>query len=79
MSYNPPKVPGYDDVTGEPLVRREDDNVRTLQRRLEQYRELTAPLRKYYQDRNLLTSVAGETSDMIFEKLTKLLCRSQLE
>lgn len=79
MSYNPPKVPGYDDVTGEPLVRREDDNVSTLQRRLEQYRELTAPLKRYYQDRNLLTSVAGETSDTIFEKLTELLCRSQSE
>jgi adenylate kinases len=37
LSYNPPRVPGLDDVTGEKLVQREDDKPETVRRRLEAY------------------------------------------
>jgi adenylate kinase len=37
MNYNPPKVEGKDDVTGEPLIQREDDKEETVRRRLEVY------------------------------------------
>lgn len=47
--YNPPKVAEIDDVTGEPLIQREDDKEETVRYRLSVYEEQTAPLKKYYQ------------------------------
>ncbi len=46
--FNPPKVEGRDDVTGEPLVQRDDDREETVRRRLEVYRAQTRPLVDYY-------------------------------
>lgn len=46
--FNPPKTEGKDDVTGEDLVQRDDDREETVRRRLEVYREQTAPLVDYY-------------------------------
>jgi adenylate kinase len=46
--YEPPKVAGYDDVTGEPLVQREDDKEETVRNRLLIYRDQTKPLITYY-------------------------------
>jgi adenylate kinase len=48
VRFNPPKVEGKDDVTGEPLVQREDDREETVRRRLEVYRKQTRPLVEYY-------------------------------
>merc|ERR1711988_1653755 len=42
--FHPPRVPGKDDVSGEALVRRNDDNPEVLKKRLEQYHSLTKPL-----------------------------------
>ena len=50
VDFNPPKTPGVDDVTGEPLVQRADDNEATVRKRIETYHEQTAPLVKYYLD-----------------------------
>ncbi len=47
--YNPPKVADKDDVTGEPLIQRKDDNEETVRYRLDVYEEQTAPLISYYQ------------------------------
>lgn len=47
--FNPPKVDGKDDVTGEPLVQRDDDREETIRRRLRVYQEQTRPLVGYYQ------------------------------
>lgn len=46
--YNPPKVDGKDDVTGEDLVQRDDDHEDTVRKRLEVYHEQTEPLIAYY-------------------------------
>ena len=46
--YNPPKVEGKDDVTGEDLVQRDDDQEDTVRERLRIYHEQTEPLIKYY-------------------------------
>ena len=46
--YNPPKVPDRDDVTGEPLIQREDDREDTVRKRLAVYHEQTEPLIAYY-------------------------------
>lgn len=48
VTYNPPKKQGVDDVTGEPLVQREDDSEETVKNRLAVYHEQTEPLVKYY-------------------------------
>ena len=46
--YNPPKTPGLDDETGEPLVQRNDDKEETVRKRLAVYHEQTEPLIDYY-------------------------------
>ena len=48
--YNPPKVEGKDDVTGEDLVQRDDDKEEVVLDRLKVYHSQTAPLIDYYQD-----------------------------
>jgi adenylate kinase len=48
VEFNPPKTPGRDDVTGEPLVQRPDDNQATVQKRIETYHGQTKPLVDYY-------------------------------
>ena len=49
VRYNPPKVPGKDDVTGEPLVQRDDDREEVVRKRLAVYHEQTEPLIAYYE------------------------------
>ncbi|HEY0295879.1 MAG TPA: adenylate kinase [Bordetella sp.] len=46
--FNPPKVEGKDDVTGEPLVQRDDDREETVRNRLSVYQQQTRPLVDYY-------------------------------
>jgi adenylate kinase len=48
VKYNAPKVEGRDDVTGEPLIQREDDKEETVRKRLEVYSAQTRPLVEYY-------------------------------
>ena len=48
VKFNPPKREGRDDVTGEPLVQRDDDREETVRNRLEVYRKQTLPLAGYY-------------------------------
>jgi adenylate kinase len=50
VKFNPPKVQGQDDVTGEALVQREDDKEATVKKRLEVYSQQTRPLVDYYQN-----------------------------
>jgi adenylate kinase len=48
VKFNPPKVAGKDDVTGEPLIQRDDDKEETVKKRLEVYSAQTRPLVEYY-------------------------------
>jgi len=48
VRFNPPKIEGVDDVTGEPLVQRDDDKEDTVRQRLSVYRKQTRPLVDYY-------------------------------
>ncbi len=48
VKFNPPKVAGVDDVTGDPLIQREDDKEETVKKRLEVYAAQTRPLVAYY-------------------------------
>ncbi|MBB3107284.1 adenylate kinase [Psychrobacter luti] len=51
IDHNPPKVDGIDDVTGEPLIQREDDKESTIRDRLATYHEQTSTLVGFYQDK----------------------------
>ncbi|KAJ2716956.1 adenylate kinase [Coemansia spiralis] len=55
--FNPPKKPMTDDVTGEPLIQRSDDNEDTLTKRLATYHKQTAPVAAYYSGRGILKRV----------------------
>ena len=48
VKFNPPKVEGRDDVTGEPLIQRDDDKEETVLKRLAVYQSQTRPLVDYY-------------------------------
>ncbi|MBU6503223.1 MAG: adenylate kinase [Burkholderiaceae bacterium] len=48
VRFNPPRVPGKDDLTGEPLIQRDDDKEETVKKRLEVYSAQTRPLVDYY-------------------------------
>ena len=48
VKFNPPKVAGKDDVTGEPLIQRDDDKEDTVRKRLQVYQDQTRPLVDYY-------------------------------
>jgi adenylate kinase len=62
IEYNPPKVEGIDDETGEPLIQRADDKEETVRNRLAVYHEQTKPLVNYYSapEQNVkFSSIAG--------------------
>ena len=50
VRFNPPAAEGLDDITGEPLVQRDDDREATVRHRLEIYHEQTAPIVEYYRE-----------------------------
>ncbi len=68
ITFNPPKTPGLDDVTGEPLVQRDDDREETVKRRLAVYRRQTRPLVDYYAN----WAASGAANAPIYRKLSGL-------
>jgi adenylate kinase len=50
LKFNPPRVAGQDDITGEPLIQRDDDKEETVRKRLQVYQSQTRPLVAYYSD-----------------------------
>jgi len=73
--YAPPKVPGRDDMTGEPLIQRKDDNADTLKARLAAFHAQTTPVINYYKDRVVELSAErpqDQVSAQIRDALNKL-------
>ena len=77
IEYNPPKVDGIDDITGEALIQRDDDKEETVRKRLSIYHEQTKPLVGYYSAANRqvkFNSIAGVgTVDEITNKVFAIL------
>jgi len=70
--FHPPKVSGKDDVTGEPLVQRSDDNEATLKKRLDAYHQQTKPLVGYYLNQGILTTIdASQKEDLVYSFIKK--------
>jgi adenylate kinase len=63
VEFDPPKVPDLCDVCGGRLFQRDDDDEETVRRRLEVYRESTAPLLKFYSDRGLLREIDADAPE----------------
>ncbi|XP_072260319.1 GTP:AMP phosphotransferase AK3, mitochondrial [Pyxicephalus adspersus] len=64
--FNPPKVSGIDDITGEPLVQRDDDKPETVTKRLKGYEALTRPVLQYYQNKGVLQTFSGTETNKIW-------------
>ena len=62
IEFNPPKIEGKDDITGEKLVQREDDKEEIVESRLKTYYELTEPLVGFYKKEGLLKEIDGTGS-----------------
>lgn len=67
--FNAPRTPGRDDITGEPLTQREDDNLEVYSRRLQRFKETSEPLLEHYAKKGVLVEVDGMSSDEISPKL----------
>ena len=62
IEYNPPKIKNKDDVTGENLIIRLDDQEETVRKRLEVYRQQTAPLINFYYKLSILKEIDADGS-----------------
>lgn len=72
--YNPPKVEGRDDETGEELIQRDDDKEEAIINRLQVYQKSTAPLIEYYRQKGLLVDIdASKSPDEVLQSLLKVL------
>lgn len=70
IKFNPPKVEGKDDVTGEPLIQRDDDKEESIKHRLEVYNKDTFHLIDYYTKNKMIINIEsgnGQTPQQIFE------------
>jgi adenylate kinase len=67
--FNAPRVPGRDDVTGEALVRRPDDDPDVYRARVRKFEEAAGPLVDHYARQGVLWEVEGMSSDEITPKL----------
>jgi adenylate kinase len=65
VMFNPPKVAGKDDVTGEDLIQRDDDQEATVKKRLDVYHEQTEPLIEYYSK----WAASGEANAPAYHKI----------
>lgn len=78
--YNPPKVRGFDDETGEPLEQREDDKPEVVQRRLDHYHSMLEPLIGFYSTlpNCRVMKFSGSESDVIYPKVLEFLGKELL-
>ncbi|CAG7822593.1 unnamed protein product [Allacma fusca] len=73
LDYNPPKVTGKDDVTGEALTQREDDKPESVKKRLEIYQSVMDPILEYYKNKQVLQVFSGTESNVIYPQVKRFL------
>ncbi|KAF7359166.1 adenylate kinase [Mycena sanguinolenta] len=75
--FHPPKKAMVDDVTGEPLIQRSDDNVETLTKRLGAFHSQTGPVVDYYKAKGLWHGIdAAQSPPVVWENLRKIFVES---
>jgi len=60
---------GKDDMTGEPLVQREDDKPEVVQKRLQEYMAKTEPVLQFYREIKILKNFYGNTTDQMWPEI----------
>ena len=70
VTFNPPKVDGKDDVTGEALIQRDDDKEETVRKRLQVYNDQTRPLVEYYSTWATQSSTADKVKAPAYRKVS---------
>lgn len=71
--FQPPRQPMTDDVTGEPLIRRSDDNADALKKRLVSYHKQTSPLVEYYSKQGILRRVdASKSPETVYSHILSI-------
>ncbi|KAH9057026.1 adenylate kinase [Lactarius deliciosus] len=74
--FNPPKKPMTDDVSGEPLIQRSDDNVEALTKRLGVFHAQTAPVVEYYKKKGLWHGIdAAQSPPVVWDNLRKVFAK----
>jgi adenylate kinase len=69
-TFNPPKKPMTDDVTGEPLIQRSDDNAEALKKRLDTYHKQTSPVVDYYRKTGIWKAIdASQEPGQVWKSL----------
>ncbi|XP_021478335.1 GTP:AMP phosphotransferase AK3, mitochondrial [Oncorhynchus mykiss] len=75
IDFNPPKISGLDDVTGEPLIQRDDDTPETITRRLRSYEKQTQPVLEYYRSKGMLETFSGTETNKIWPHIQAFLSK----
>ncbi|KAF5386855.1 hypothetical protein D9615_001983 [Tricholomella constricta] len=76
--FSPPKKPMVDDVSGEPLIQRSDDNVETLRKRLGAFHSQTGPVVEYYRSKGLWHGIdAAQSPSVVWDHLRKVFVGKQ--
>ncbi|MEN9862308.1 MAG: hypothetical protein RLZZ601_72 [Pseudomonadota bacterium] len=70
VTFNPPKVDGKDDVTGEALIQRDDDKEETVRKRLQVYNDQTRPLVEYYSTWATQSNAADKVKAPAYRKVS---------
>lgn len=73
MRFNPSRVQGVDDVTGEPLIQHEDDKPEALVARLRHYKDMTKPIIDLYRAKGILHMFSDTETDRIWPHISSLL------
>jgi adenylate kinase len=77
-SFSPPKKSMKDDVTGEPLIQRSDDNVEALTKRLGVFHTQTSPVVDYYKKKGLWHGIdAAQSPSVVWDNLRKVFTQQQ--
>ncbi|KAJ7986879.1 hypothetical protein DPEC_G00332980 [Dallia pectoralis] len=75
IDFNPPKIAGIDDITGEPLTQRDDDTPETVNKRLRAYEYQTQPVLEYYRSKGLLETFTGTETNEIWPHVQAFLSK----
>ncbi|NXE69545.1 KAD4 kinase, partial [Calcarius ornatus] len=73
MDFNPPQSQGVDDLTGEPLVQRDEDRPEAVAARLRKYKDAAKPVIELYKSRGILHSFSGTETNKIWPYVYSLL------
>ncbi|VDO24796.1 unnamed protein product [Haemonchus placei] len=73
LDFNPPKVEGKDDITGEPLFKRDDDAAEVVRRRLEVHEKTESKVVDYYRNHGICVTMSGDKSSTVFHAVSEMI------